>query len=101
MPLDSKKGGPVKYAKDREVISLTEEQMRHIYKKVESGSQINTDTLKQEIDSDKLQAPKTEEETNPYQKVVLSSVYKDEKNTAQMEYWSILSDNMRYVEHDE
>ena len=28
-------------------------------------------------------------------------MYKDEKNTAQVEYWSILSDNIRYVQHDE
>ena len=66
-PLNSKKGVPVRYAKDTEAICLTE-QMRHIYKKVESGSEINIDTLKQEIDSDKLPVPKAEEEKNPYKK---------------------------------
>ena len=74
LPLKSKKGGPVRYAKDRKAICLTEEQMRHIYKKVKSGSKINIDNLKQEIDNEKLTAPKTEEKTNPYQKVVLNNV---------------------------
>ena len=101
LPLDSKKGGPVKYAKDRKAIYLTEEQMRCIYKKVESGSEINTNTMKQEIDNEKLTSTKTEEERNPYQKLVLNNVYKDEIKTAQMQHWSILSDNVKYVLYDE
>ena len=32
---------------------------------------------------------------------MLNNVYKEEKKTAQMENWSILSDNVRYVQHDE
>ena len=38
---------------------------------------------------------------NPYQKVALNNVYKDENKTAHMENWSILSDNITYVQHDE
>ena len=60
--LDKKKGGPVRYIKDKEVICLAEEQMRHIYEKIESGSEINIDTMRQEIDNDKLTEAKTEEE---------------------------------------
>ena len=101
MLLNSKKGGPVTYAKDREAICLTEEQMRHIYKKVESGNEINIDTLKQEIDNDNLTVPKTEEEINPYQKIVLNNIYQDYTKTVQMEFWSILSDDIKYVQHDE
>ena len=90
LPLNSKKGGPVRYAKDRKAICLTEEQMRYIYKKVESGGGIGIDTMKQEIDNDKLTETRTdEEEMNPYQKVVLNNVYKDDIKTAQMEFWSI------------
>ena len=72
----SKKGGPVRYVKDREAICLTEEQMRHIYKKVEAGREINIVTIKQEIHNDRLTRTKTneEEEINPYQKVVLNKV---------------------------
>ena len=102
LPLNSKKGGPLRYAKDRTAIGLTEEQMRYIYKKVESGSEINVDTMKQEIDNENLTATEIEEEEiNLYQKVVLNNVYKDEIKTVQMEYWSILSDNVKYVQHDE
>ena len=100
--MDNKKGGPVRHVKDRKTICLTEEQTRYIYKKVELGSEINIDTIKQEIDNEKLTATKTEEEDiNPYQKVVLNNVYKDEIETVQMEYWSILSDNVKYVQPDE
>ena len=102
MPLDNKKGGPVRYVKDREAICLTEEQVRHIYKKVESGSVINIDTMKQEIDNDKLTKTNAEEEEiSPYQKVVLSNVYKDKIKTVKMEFWSILSNNVKYIQYDE
>ena len=41
--------------------------MRYIYKKVESGSEINIDTMKQDIDYEKLTETKTDEEQmNPY-----------------------------------
>ena len=38
---------------------------------------------------------------NPYKKVILNKVYWDEDKMMQMENWSILSDNVRYVQHDE
>ena len=38
---------------------------------------------------------------NPYKRVILNKVYKDKAKTPQMENWSILSDNVRYVQHDE
>ena len=42
--------------------------MRHIYKKVKLGSEINVDTMKQEIDNEKLiETEIEEEELNPYQ----------------------------------
>ena len=76
-------------------------ETRYIYKKVELGSEIKVDTTKQEIDNENLTAVKTEEEEiNPYQKVVLNNVYKAEIKTVQMEYWSILHDNIKYVQHD-
>ena len=79
MPLDNKKVRLVRNVKDREVICLTEEQRRHIYKKVELGSEINIGTMKQEIDNDELTRTKTneEEEINPYQKVVFNNVCRD------------------------
>ena len=41
------------------------------------------------------------EDVNPYETVILIKVYKDEDKTPQMENWSIFSDNVRYVQHDE
>ena len=97
----ARKGGPVRYVKDKKAICLTEEQMRHIYKKVELSTEINVDIMKQEIDNENLTVTKTgEEKINSYQKVVLNNVYKDDIKTAQMEYWSILSDNVKYVQQD-
>ena len=54
MPLNTKIGGPVKYLKDKETICLTKDQARHIYKKVESESVVNVDTIKQKLEEDKL-----------------------------------------------
>ena len=54
MPLNTKIGGPVKYVKDKETIYLTDDQGRHINKKVESESIVNVVTIKQEIEEDKL-----------------------------------------------
>ena len=38
---------------------------------------------------------------NPYKRVVLNKIYKEEYKTLQMENWSIFSDNVRYVQYDE
>ena len=57
--------------------------------------------MKQQTDNEKLTETKTEEEINPYQKVVLNNAYKDDIKTVQAEFWSILSDNIKYVQHDE
>ena len=101
MPLDSKKGGPVRYVKDSNAICLTEEKTSYIYKKGRLGSEVKVDTIKQEIDNKNLTATKTEEEEiNPYQTVVLNNVFKDEIKTVQMEFWSILSDNVKYIQHN-
>ena len=48
LPLDSKKGGDITYVKD--IGCLTESQTKYIYKKVEQGSDLNTETMKQEIE---------------------------------------------------
>ena len=50
MPLNTKIGVPVKYAKDKKEICLTNYQARHIYKKVELEGIINVYTIKQEME---------------------------------------------------
>ena len=80
LPLDSKKGRNVTCIKD--TVCLTEDQTRYIYKKVEQGGDLNTETMKQEIEQEQMteMRPNGENE-NLYQKVVLNNVYKDENKT--------------------
>ena len=93
MPL-TKKGGPAR--NDKSVRCLTEDQARHVYKKVEMYKVINAETMKQEIENDKMTRNRLYEEdtteTNPYQMVILNTVYKDNIKTEQMIHWSIHSD---------
>ena len=44
----------MKYAKDKEIICLTNDQARHIYKKVKLEGIVNVDAFKQEIEEDKV-----------------------------------------------
>ena len=49
-----------------------------MYKKVEQGSSINTETMKQEIEEEKLKETEIDRgDDNPYKKVILNKVYKD------------------------
>ena len=84
------------YIKNKEVMCLCEKQDNYIYKKVEEGKIININTMKNEIEQDL-----DREDDNSYKRVLLNKVYKDEDKTPQMENWSIFSDNVRYVQHDE
>ena len=90
----TKKGGPVKHDKsvryiaDKEQRCLSEDQARHVYKKVEMDKVINVDTMKQKIEDNKMTRNRLKDEdtteTNPYQMVILNKVYKDDINTEQM-----------------
>ena len=75
---------------------LSEKQANYIYKKVEEGKVINVNTMKHEIEQDL-----DKEDNSPYKRVILNKVYKDKNKIPQMEDWSIFSDNVRYVQHDE
>ena len=41
------------------------------------------------------------EDDNPYKRVILNKVYKDEDKIPQMENWSIFSENVRYVQYND
>ena len=75
---------------------LSEKQANHVCKKVEEGNIINTKTMKHEIEHEI-----DREDDNPYKRVILNKVYKEEDKTPQMENWPLFSDNVRYVQHDE
>ena len=64
----TKQGGQVRfndkitYLPDREKICLTEDQARHIYKKAEMDRPVNTETMTQEIEDDKMTRNRLKEE---------------------------------------
>ena len=41
------------------------------------------------------------QEDNPYKKVVLNNVFREEDKSPEMRNWSIFSDNVRYVQHEQ
>ena len=102
MPLNIKIGGAVKYAKDKETICLTKGQARHIYKKVELEGIVNVDTIKQEIEEDKLVRDNIDDddddddEVNPYHNILINNIDKENIITSQMEQWSIISNIVNY-----
>ena len=79
---------------------MTENQATYVYKKIEQGSSITTETMKQEIEQNKLTETDREND-NPCKKVRLNKVHWNEDKLMQIENWSILSNNVRYIQHDE
>ena len=71
------------------------DQASHIYKKVESENIVNIETIKQEIEADKLDndndSLEGEDEIYLYHKIITNNVEKDNTIISQMEQWSILS----------
>ena len=55
---------------------MTEDQAKFIYRKVNTRRNINTETIKQEMEQDKLEKAEIE---NAYQKAILSDVEKRRK----------------------
>ena len=99
LPIDDKTGVKVRYIQNKDAICLRENQASYVYKKIEQGSIINTEKMKQEIEQKKL-IETDRENDNPYKKLILHKVYQDEDKMTQMENWSVLSDNVRYVLHN-
>ena len=91
--MTDKTGGKVNYIKNREAMCLTERQIDHVYKVVEKGGMINTKTMT-------YKTAQTQED-NPYKKVVLNKVFKEKDESPEMRNWSIFSDNVWYIQHDQ
>ena len=86
-----KTGGKVNYIQNKETMYFTKKQTDYVYKTVEEGNIINTkimmyDTVQNQDD-------------NPYKKVVLNKVFKEEDKSPEMRNRSIFSNNVRYVQH--
>ena len=101
LPLDSRIGG---WGRDNHPTVgqfLTREQTKCIYRKVETGEIINTDTIKQEIEQEKQlnKIDDTNREINPYQEIIVNNAERIEPLMTEMDQWSILSDVLNYVQH--
>ena len=73
-------------------------QRKYIYKKVELGSLINKETLKEEIDLD-AELDRVDDDSrdeNPYKELIVNNTIKVESALSQMEQWSILSNVINY-----
>ena len=88
-----KTGGKVNYIQNKETMCLTEKQMDYVHKIVEEGNIINTKTMMYETKQNK--------DDNPYKKVVLNKVFREEDKSPEMRNWSIFSDNVRYIQHEQ
>ena len=72
---------------------LTEKQTDYVYKTVEEGNIINTKTMMYKTEQN--------QDDNPYKKVVLNKVIRDEDKSPEMRNWSIFSDIVRYIQHEQ
>ena len=86
------------YIQNKEAMCLTERQTDHVYKAVEEGAMIYTKTVTCESMTCEL---KQCQDDNPYKRVVLNNVYKVPDKSPEMKSWSIFSDNIRYMQHDQ
>ena len=77
---------------------LTERQTDHVYKATEEGNMINTKIVT--CGSVACETAQIQDD-NPYKKVVLNKVFKEQDKSPEMRNWSIFSDNVRYVQHDQ
>ena len=99
LPNTDQKGETFKVGKTNNLNDfLTKEQAEFVYKWVNTRKGINTNTIKQEMAQTKLvEEPELD---NTYQKAILAEVSM-KKDPTQIEEWSILSDHVKYITHDE
>ena len=88
LPLKSETGGKVTYIRNRENMCLTERQAEHVYEIIKRGKTMTNEMTQNQDD-------------NPYKRVILNNVYKTSESCPEMKNWSIFSDNVRYVQHDQ
>ena len=98
MPPKEKTDGKTNYVQNKEALCLTERQTEHVYKAIEEGNMINIKTMTCEsVTCETAQF----QDDNSYKKVVLNKVFKEQDKSPEMKNWSIFSDNVRYIQHDQ
>ena len=101
LPLDFRIGGQNRDSCSMVGQYLTRDQTQYIYKKVETGELINTDTIQQEIEQEK-QLNRIDDdngEINLYRELIVNNGGRTEPLMMQMEQWSILGNVLNYVQH--
>ena len=81
---------------------MTEDQARHVYQMVETDKIINTETMKQEIEDNKMTRNRLKEEgeiieANPYEMAILNRASREDIKTEQMIHCSIICDLIKYI----
>ena len=72
---------------------MTEKQIDYVYKVIEEGNISNTKPITSEMMQN--------QDDNPYEKVVLNKVFREEDKSPEMRNWSIFSDNVRYIQNEQ
>ena len=99
MPIEDNKGGICKEVKTNSPNNaLSKEEVEFVYKRVNAKMGINTKMIKKEMAQVKLS--EEQELNNTYQKAISAEVSK-EKEPTHIEEWSILSDHVKYITHDD
>ena len=105
MPFSQKTGGDDRRvgninSSTRSVKCLMPKQTKYICKKVELGSLITKETIKEEINLD-VNLDRVDDDSrdkNPYKELIVNNAIKIESALSQMEQWSILSNVIKYVQ---
>ena len=81
---------------------MTKEQAKHVYKKIESGEIINTQTLCPEMEQERQlnRIDDTSGETNPHKELIVNNAEKIEPLLTLTEQWSILSNTLNDIQYD-
>ena len=97
--MDSKIGGQGRNDRPSVGQFLTRGQTNYIYKKIETGEMINTDTIEQEKEQEEQlsKIDNTSGKIKPYPELIINNAEKVEPLMTQREQWSILSNIFNYV----
>ena len=89
MPINANISGQIRHTSSQAYI-----------KKVERGTIINIDTIKQEMDQDSNRLDDTSGDINPYHEIIVNNTEQHDIILLQMEQWSILSNMVKYIQYD-
>ena len=79
---------------------LTKEQMNHIYDKIDTGEEVRIRKMAQQNISNSPKQETFVNNVNQYERVLFCN-RNMRKSNSQMEQWSILSDNIKYVKSED